>query len=1496
MKILLTMNLPLTRCYGGANKSNKILAEELAVRGHEVWAVTPALAVPSDVTHKQLLDHLANEGTDVSIHQRRYSFKINGVNIRAAIEPEYLWNVLQSTIAEVKPDWILISTEDPSQSLFRAAYEVSPNNLIYLGHTKYMLPFGPLSFYPGEKRTELIKKAKSIITISKYNANYIRRYSGIETFVNHPPHFGDSFQNLGEKKNEYILMVNPCAVKGISIFLKIVEALPNQKFAVVPGWGTTSDDMDSLKRHQNITFWENTPDLNLLFKDVSLLLMPSLWVEGFGMIVIDALVRGVPVISSNHGGLPEAKVGTNYQIQVRPISKFEERLDGNGFPVAEVPEQEIEPWVKSITLLLSNENLYRHESELSTKNAMSFITALSVDPLIAHLEKLSDKTAQEKISRLTISQKMELLEKMKDRKRGGTAAIRNIKCVEKRQYYGVSYSQKQALLQNEIGGGLDRFILSKQIEYIGDIDIDAFYKVFQHLILRHDSLKTEFFKLHGEFKQRVLDGLDFKITETDWTAKGIDDKESKKKQEEITGNFNLEKAPLWRVEIIKLPRRRNLIFIVIHHAISDGFSMQILSREIVELYDKFSNNLKSELKPLRIQYKDYVEWQKDFQLSREAYAGRMYWHKQLSGKLPLINLPLDNPRKPIKTFVGKSVRLNLSKKQSQSLLFISKINGTSLFNIFLGLVKVLLFRYTAQSDIIVGTPIAGRFLEDLKAQIGFFVNMVAIRTSIDENDTFKQLLEKLKLTTAEAYDFEFYPFDKLIDEIATERDLSRSPVFDIMVSMSVKERDIAFKKIHHSDSIERIIIGDERVISSHDLAFGFLDSNENIEINVTYNLDLFEQSKVVRLCEHLEKIIDTVASHTDIRIADIDIVTDQEKIIMLHHSEKLNTNAEKLLVHERFEKVASEIPDSVACEFRDQQITYGVLNETANRLACEIRNRGIIPGNVVAIVCTHSLETIISILGVLKAGGCYLPVDASLPTDRIDYCLTDSDCKLVLADCKSASTHRLLENRDVILFKDIQSMPHDNRNPGQVNIIDDLCYVIYTSGSTGKPKGVMVQHNNVAQLFSDSQSIFNFSKSDIWLLFHSFGFDFSVWEIFGAILFGGKVIVLEKETAQNTFELAHILQKKTVTILNQVPGAFANLLQEDVFGLLDYLSLRYVIFGGDVLYPNKLRKWREKFSSTELVNMYGITETTVHVTYKRIDWEDIEQDKSNIGRPLPNVSVFLLDKKMKLVPIGIPGEIFVSGAGVCRGYLKEPHLTSEKFMDNPYRSAERLFRTGDIARYLPNGELEYLGRVDSQVQIRGYRIELKEIEAVIKKFRLVDDAIVLDYCEKDEERFLVAFLLSKFQLADYIDEFRRFIGHFLPRYMIPAFFIEIEKIPLTDNGKIDKKALPHSEYINVQSRAIKMPTTEIETLLYGIWKDVLESENFGIEDDFFEIGGHSLRAVKVIALINRKMNIHVKLGLFFEHSTIKELARVIAFLSSPDQLRDMQENEVEIIL
>lgn len=1487
MKVLLTMNLPFTRRYGGANKSNRILAQELAIIGHEIIAVTPALAVPSDFTLEELLEDLRSEGLEVVDNPREYVYNIDGVKVIAVKEPEDLSNTLKEKVYEFQPDWIFVSSEDPSQTLLQSVLEISPNNVIYLCHTHYMLPAGRLSLYPGEERAKLLSKVSAIVTISDYMKDYVKQYWNVDVFCNHIPHY-KGIQRVNSMGNRYVLMINPCAVKGIEILLGLSAICPDVNFAVVPGWGTTPTDVKKMQKCKNITFLNSTNDLNELYSQASVLLMPSIWEEGFGISALDALSRGVPVISSRLGGLIEAKLNTNYQIDVNPILYFKDEFDENNFPVPVYEKQDLTSWKSAVEELLNNSEKYKLESDLSYKKANEFISTLSVAPLVDFLN--SKSIISNDINLLDIRKKRELLKILKEKKSVKSNNLHVDSLSLKQEFYDISFAQKQLLRLDEMTNEHYGSILTNFYEHTGEINITSLKAAIESLVDRHEVLRTKFVKINGDYKQKIEKSVDVSLV-----LQQIDLINSSEKINECnsiitdTANqrFNIFEAPLFRVQVIHLEKNKVVLFLAIHHIISDGISIKVFFNELNLFYNFHLHSSFLPLEPLKVQYKDYCHWQNNFAKSDDINKEKKYWHSVLSGKLPVLNLPVDFPRPPRKTFNGKTKKFTITGKQTVFIDFINSQNDSTLFITLLSFIKILIFKYTEQDDIIVGTPVANRDNNDLQNQIGYYVNMIALRSKINSKNSFIQHLQEIKTTCIDGYQNGAYPFDLLIEQLIDESDQSRSPIFDILVSISDEVINDTLNNKQSSDFI-KIFYSDIQPGSSHDLAFIFFRSGNDITINITYNTDLFLEDTIDTIGSHLLTIIDNVSIDPNVQLDNITLIKEADIAEMQQLLISSSAIDENYNIVAKFEKTVQKYSNSVACSLDNEFLSYSELNSKANTLARVLKKQGARPNKLIAVVMDRSIEMIVSIVGILKAGAGYLPIDANLPPNRIKYILSDSKCELVISN----KTLDFFSNFNLIQYNTINFEDKSDSNLMLLSNENDLAYVIYTSGTTGNPKGVKIRHCNLMSLFENLPEIFDFNSNDKWALFHSISFDFSVWEIFGALFNGSEIVIIPSDVSRDSLMLSKLLIQKKITVLNQVPGAFYNLSNELITNNVSDLSLRYIIFGGDTLMFNKVKRWKERYPETTLINMYGITETTIHVTYKEITNEDIDKNISNIGKPLKNAGIFILDEKGNPVPNGFAGEIYVFGNGVGDGYINQEILTKEKFVTLPLLSSDAIFyRSGDYGRCLNNGDIQFLGRKDEQVQVRGHRVEIAELDNRMRLCPFTSEHIILLQPYDEDENVIVLYFICTEKLSDVKSLIINYLEEYLPKYMLPQFLVEIEKIPITLNGKIDKKKLPNPFQI-IENRI--SPSNEIEEKLFAIWKEVLNHENFGIDHNFFEIGGHSLKAAKATSLIYKMFQVEIKLGVFFDRPTIKKLGEYIMYFEAAADDLNKDQNYIVI--
>ncbi|MBZ9636379.1 non-ribosomal peptide synthetase [Clostridium sp. FP1] len=1037
----------------------------------------------------------------------------------------------------------------------------------------------------------------------------------------------------------------------------------------------------------------------------------------------------------------------------------------------------------------------------------------------------------------------------------------SIEIVKEKEYYEASSAQKRMYMLQQFDLKSTGYNMPGVMQVEGRLNVERLEKSFIELIIRHETLRTSFETIEDKIVQRVNESVNFKLNCVEVGRIENQEKAIDSIVKDFVKAFDLNKAPLLRVGLIKLEADKHILMFDIHHIISDGVSMGILTNEFSKIYEG------NKLKKLRIQYKDYSQWQNSLLKSAAMQEQKEYWINRFKGEIPVLNMPADFQRPLMQSFEGENISFKLDKELTKELKKISKETGSTMYMVLLSGVNILLSKYSGQEDIIVGSPIAGRPRADLEKIIGMFVNTLAMRNYPEGSRTYEDFLKEVMQNALKAYENQDYQFDELIDKLSIPRDISRNPLFDVMFTMqNMDSVDIELKDL--------ILKGykQEHKVAKFDLTFSASEVGDEIIFELEYSKKLYKRETIERMVKHFVNIIKAVVIDTKIKLSEIDMLTEGEKHKLLYEFNDTYADYPRdKTIHELFEEQVEKTPDNIAIVFEDKQLTYRELNDRANGLARNLRGKRVKPDSIVAIMTERSVEMIVGIMGILKSGGAYLPIDNEYPEDRIKYILDDSKTNILLT--QNNLVQKVAFQGEIIDLIDEKSYVHDQTNLRNINMPKDLAYIIYTSGTTGRPKGAMIEHRNVVRLMFNEKMKFDFSDKDVWTMFHSYCFDFSVWEMYGALLYGGKLVLISRNTARDTEEYLKTLKQERVTILNQIPTPFYNLMNKELNYNTEDLKLRYVIFGGEPLKPEMLSEWMKKYSETKLINMYGITETTVHVTYKEIGKKEINQKISNIGNPIPTLSTYIMDKNLKLQPIGVAGELCVGGEGVGRGYLNNKELTEQKFVFNAYKPEEKIYRSGDLARVLVNGELEYLGRIDHQVKIRGFRIELGEIESQLLNYEEIKEIIVIDREDESGAKYLCAYLVAEKELT--VGELREHLLKTLPEYMVPSYFVQLDKMPLTPNGKIDRKALPELDGKIITGAEYEAARNEIEEKLVTIWKDVLAVERVGINDNFFELGGHSLKATTLVSKIHKELNVEVPLREIFKFPTIKGMSKYI---------------------
>ena len=1018
--------------------------------------------------------------------------------------------------------------------------------------------------------------------------------------------------------------------------------------------------------------------------------------------------------------------------------------------------------------------------------------------------------------------------------------------------YPVTPAQNRMWLLSQFEGASLAYNMPFAFELKGKLHIDLFEKAFNQLIHRHEIFRT-YFKRNSNsgLRQYIIlaDQVNFKFERKDFSnekdkataIKNYIDVKSKVK-------FDLGQAPLMNASILKVEHDQHIFFINKHHIIGDGWSSQIMISEVEKIYNALTQNQPTDLPDLHIQHKDYAVWLNDSLQVEKLKVSEEYWLQQFSGELPVLELPAYKPRPLIRTYNGASISHTYSAAFLNQLKTFSQKQGATLFMTLMTGINALLYRYTSQQDLIIGTPIAGRDHPDLENQIGLFLNTLAIRTKIEKGQRFSDLLESEKSTLLNAYQHQGYPFDALIGKLNLKRDTSRSVLFDVMVVLQSQEQLKNINTGSELDDLEISNYGIDQETAQFDIRLAFIET-DGLLLNIEYNTDIYDLSLVERMFVHLENLFKASFEQRDIVLEQINYLTKEEQDqILLDFNNTTQTYPKEKTVIELFEQQVKETPERTAVVFETEELTYAKLNEEATALANFIRNHHeIIVEDLIGVKLEKSEWLIVSLLAILKTGAAYVPIDLEYPPSRVAFIEKDSNCKLII-DEDLLNAFKQSERS----LKEIAPPNTSSRN---------LAYVMYTSGSTGKPKGVMVEHRSIIRLVK-STNYYNFSLADVLLSTGSFSFDATTFEYWGTLLNGGQLILCSKEVLLDSTKLEQEIAERGVNVMWFTAGWFNQLVD---LNINLFSPLKTVLAGGDRLSPAHVQELRSTYKDLEIINGYGPTEnTTFSLTY---NIKEISGDIP-IGYPVSNSTAYILDDNKTLCPLGVVGEIYLGGDGLSRGYWNRQELTTEKFVPHPFDESTLLYKSGDLGRYTIDGKIEFMGRKDHQVKIRGNRIEPGEIDYAL--MQLGFHQVVSEIKELQGEKVIVAYVVA----ADEIDKesIRQRLKESLPGYMLPNYFVALTTMPLTPNGKVDRKSLPEIKEKDIIKKAYVAPKTKIEKDLVSIWKAVLGLEKIGTTDNFFELGGHSLKATELLAIIHKEFDVTINIQEIFKHPTIQNLA------------------------
>ena len=1075
----------------------------------------------------------------------------------------------------------------------------------------------------------------------------------------------------------------------------------------------------------------------------------------------------------------------------------------------------------------------------------------------------------------------------------------------------LSYAQQRLWFLDQLEPNSPFYNIPLALRLEGTLKIDVLEKSLQEIIQRHEALRTNFLTLDGNPVQIIK-------PESNWKLTIVNGKESQNYQEdnalkkwlEIHSHqpFDLANESLIRATLLELSKDQHFLLICMHHVVSDGWSMGVFIQELTTLYNAYTKGSELLLKELPIQYADFAIWQREY-LQGEILQNQLnYWQKQLSAAPALLHLPTDRPRPPEQRFEGDRIRCILSPELSQGLNKLSREQGVTLFMTLLTAFKVLLYRYTGQTDILVGTPIANRTRSELDGLIGFFVNTLVLRTDLAGNPSFSEALKQVRETATDAYDHQDLPFEMLVEALQPERNMSYTPLFQVMFGL-----DNEIVNVIDLEGIKATPQPLEFKIAKFDLSLFIQVTEAGLTAHWEYNTDLFDESTIERLSGHFVNLLKGIIANSEQPVTQLPLLTESERCQLLVDWNQTQIDYQpELCLHQLFEQQVKRNSDAIAVRLENEFLTYQELNNRANQLAHYLQSLGIKADELVGIFVERSLDLIVGILGILKAGGAYVPLDINYPKERITYILEDTQLSILLTQSQLLEQLPAFQGTTICLDQDWSTIAKQSTFSPIVEVDQhNLAYIIYTSGSTGKPKGVMIEHRSIVNYILTAIREYNFTPDDQILQFSSICFDASVQEIFSCLLSGAILVLRTEDMLRSSEDFWQYCQKWQLTVLSFPTAYWHQLVSELTPTALQIITnIKLIMVGGEAIQPSKVKQWHQNTVNysplPQLFNAYGPTEGTIVTTLYEFTSPTITNVP--IGRPLSNTQVYILDAFLQPVPVGVAGELHIGGAGLARGYLNRPELTQEKFIPNPFEEeglippnpinkgsneSSKLYKTGDLCRYLPDGNIEYLGRIDNQVKIRGFRIELGEIETILSQHGAVKTSIVIAREDETEQKRLVAYIVPQTEAISTpqeqsllaVTELRQFLKAQLPEYMVPSAFVILESLPLTSNGKVDRRALPAPDFQSEEQYVA--PRSPIEEILAAIWIKVLKVEQVGIHDNFFELGGHSLLATQLISRIRKAFKVEMPLRELFVAPTVAALAQVIKRVSEQEERTEL---------
>lgn len=1063
-----------------------------------------------------------------------------------------------------------------------------------------------------------------------------------------------------------------------------------------------------------------------------------------------------------------------------------------------------------------------------------------------------------------------------EEKRALLAKLLREKAAHSNTEHPLAYGQRGLWFVHQLAPESSAYHIALTSRIVSEVNLKALKQTFQHLVDRHAALRTTYHERDGELVQVIHAYQEAYFEHID--ASGWSEEELYKQAlHKHRQPFDLEHGPVIRWYLFTQSPTRHLFLITVHHIAFDGYSLFVVLDDLKHIYDAEVAGKAPSLPAVTAPYTQHVDQQLSLLSSPEGEKLRNYWHNQLSGELPILNLPTDHPRPPVQTYNGASYEFTIDAERTKRLRAFAMAEGVTLYVVMLSLFQTLLHRYSGQDDLLIGSPTSSRDLTLFEKTVGYFVDPLVLRSTIAPETTFRTLLSQTRKTVIDGVAHHKYPFLLLVEQLQLPNDPSRSPLFQVMFNLQSLQRVETTSPLFQHDEAGGASLLFEPYHMPHeegqfDLVLDVMEAVGTLWCALKYNTDLYETTTIERIAGHYQALLEAALDNPDVPLADLNLLTAAERTQLLKEWNATQREyPHDVCLHQFFEQQVARTPDAVAVQFEDDTLTYDQLNRRANQLAAYLHKAGVGPEQKVGIYVERTLDTLVGLLGILKAGGCYVPLDPSYPKDRIALMVEDSQVNVLLTQESLLQQVPANHAQIICIDRDWPAIAQESDQPVDSGVgPNHLCYMIYTSGSTGKPKGVMVQHRNIANFFAGMDDYIPHDPPGVWLAVSSLSFDISLLELFWTLGWGFRIILYADNQAQKLaagqlpsadgakdYSIPALIERHNVTHMQCTPSR-AEMLTISPESAAAIGKLHTLLVGGEAMSMALAQKLHELVPEN-LLNVYGPTETTVWATAYKVE---AVQQRIPVGRPIINTTMYILDKNMVPVPVGLSGELYIGGAGVVRGYWNRPELTEERFVPDPFsdQPGARMYRTGDLARYLPDGNIDFLGRNDFQVKVRGYRIELGEIETLLDQHPAVQKAVVMAREDVPGDMRLVAYMVQQpGQPAD-TQQFRTYLREQLPDYMVPSAFVLIDAFPQTPSGKVDRRALPAPEQAQAETAPVEVqgvPQTPMEVLLAGIWRDVLKIDQISIYDNFFDLGGHSLQVMQVVTGLEKQIGVKI---------------------------------------